>query len=90
MNSTEQKIREAFEKEFINTLDLTLEKDAWGRDQYQHPYIKCLFDGYKSGYLALLNELAPQGEWNTFPNGLDGECRRTTIYTLPEGVNRDK
>ena len=74
--TTEQKIREAFEKEF-NTLDFTQDKDAWGKDKYQHPYVQCLFDGYKSGYMALLNELEYLPEFE--PDNL---------YRLPEGVTK--
>lgn len=79
--TTEAKIREAFEK--------------WKDDYalaYEPNYSKATEEdcraAYKAGHMALLNELVPQGEWNTFPNGLDGECRRTTIYTLPEGVEK--
>ena len=71
--TTEQKIREAFEK--------------WNRSRPE-AVTKYEMDAFFAGYIALLNELVPQGEWNTFQNGLDIELRRTTVYTLPEGVKK--
>ena len=73
--TTEQKIREAFETKFA-ALDFTQDKDAWGVDKYQHPYVQCLFDGFRTGYLALLNSL-------------ERIVVVPELYALPEGVTKD-
>ena len=78
--TTEAKIREAFEKSIGKPLCLDTELDAWGETRYIHSHIQALFNGYRAGYIALLNELE-LGDWCR-------DCDGAPLYALPEGVTK--
>lgn len=73
--TTEQKIREAFEKEYGTPNEVLCEVTYW--DQFDH---------FKAGYLTLLNELEPEmaiTDRNFSTHLVE------ILYRLPEGVTKE-
>ncbi len=90
----EQKIRESFEKHFNAVLDLTPRKDAWGRDVYKHPHIQSIFEGYRLGYVGLLEDLEQVAYLHesgiiTVEDRNYHAGRRSPLYRLPEGIRNE-